>query len=85
MPFPFQLMFSFMNVDTRVHCLFAYPSLKKCSSFPISVIVSNIVTWQTSLVGSTGVVVVEMGSVVTGVGPGGLGSGPVLGPEEITF
>lgn len=71
-----------MNVDTQVHCLFAYPSLKKCSSFPISVIVSNLVTWQTSLVGSTGVVVVVMGSVVVVV-VGLVGSGPVLGPEEI--
>ena len=80
-------MFSFLNVDRQVHCVLTYPSLKKCSTFPISVIASKVVTWQTSLSGSTGVgVVVVVGLVVVVVtGPGGLGCGPVLGPGEIQF
>lgn len=42
----------------------AYPSLKKCSSPLITVMVSNLVILQASLVGSTGVaVVVVVGSV----------------------
>lgn len=73
----------------------AHPSLKKCSSPSITVMVSNLSNLQASLVGSGLAVVVVVGLVgsVESVGPGlgavvgvlgwgGVGSGPVLRPDK---
>lgn len=59
-------MLSFLLLLQKSKDWFSHPSLKKCSSSLITVMVSNLVNLQASLVGSTGrVVVVVVASVVS--------------------
>lgn len=67
-------MLLFLLLLERTIDWFAHPSLKKCSSPSITVMVSNLVNLQASLVGSMGLVVVvvgtSVGSVVASVSSG---------------